>query len=66
MKIASLWSSEANDNSVWAVRLDNQALLSEINGQLAALEKDGTLKALQEKWFGKRVDASKNGVDTNH
>lgn len=66
VKIAGLWSSEANDNSVWAVRLDDQALQSEINGQLAALEKDGTLKALQEKWFGKRVGASKNGVYTNH
>ncbi len=36
----------------YAVRKEDKDLLAAINGALAALEKDGTVKRLQEKWFG--------------
>lgn len=42
-----------NKNCAWAVRKEDQDLKTAIDGILAALEKDGTLEKLQEKWFGK-------------
>lgn len=36
----------------YAVRKEDKDLLAAVNGALAALEKDGAVKQLQEKWFG--------------
>ncbi|QHM70439.1 arginine ABC transporter substrate-binding protein [Mixta intestinalis] len=36
-----------------AVRPDNQALLSKLNGALDAITADGTLKKINDKWFAK-------------
>lgn len=61
-RIAGWWDKEANDKAVWAVRLSDRELQTEINKHLEALEKDGTLKMLQEKWFGKSVHELKDGA----
>lgn len=63
LKIAGLWSKKENDTSVWAVRLDDHALQAEINHQLESLKNDGTLKSLQEKWFGKGVEEPMDGTN---
>ncbi|HBC82250.1 MAG TPA: cystine ABC transporter substrate-binding protein, partial [Escherichia sp.] len=38
-----------------ALRKDNQDLLKAVDDAIAAMQKDGTLKALSEKWFGADV-----------
>ncbi|MNL78553.1 Cystine-binding periplasmic protein precursor [compost metagenome] len=38
-----------------AVRKDNDDLVKAIDGAIADMQKDGTLKALSEKWFGADV-----------
>ena len=40
----------------WAVKKDNAELLAFLNGFLAEKRKDGTMAALQKKWFGKAFD----------
>ena len=40
----------------WAVKKDNAELLAFLNGFLAEKRKDGTMAALQKKWFGKSFD----------
>jgi ABC-type amino acid transport substrate-binding protein len=41
-----------NENYGYAVRKDDPDLLKAIDGALDALKKDGTIKSIQEKWFG--------------
>jgi polar amino acid transport system substrate-binding protein len=40
----------------WAVKKDNAELLAFLNTFLAEKRKDGTIAALQKKWFGKSFD----------
>src|SRR5262245_59428397 len=40
----------------WAVKKDNAELLAFLNAFLAEKRKDGTMSALQKKWFGKSFD----------
>lgn len=61
MKISGLWTPETttNNDSVWAVRLEDNTLRTFINDTLADMQKSGELAKLQVKWFGNSLDALK-------
>ena len=40
----------------WAVKKGNAELLAFLNEFLGAMRKDGTIAALQKKWFGKSFE----------
>lgn len=48
-----------------AFRFDDQALLSQVNGALETMEKDGSLRALYEKWGVWSAETARLFGDTN-
>lgn len=67
LKIAGLWTPQKNktNDSVWAVRLEDQALKGFIDDTLNAMTADGTLSQLQIKWFGNTLDAMKKAASSH-
>jgi polar amino acid transport system substrate-binding protein len=43
----------------WVARLDDQSLMDAVNAAIVKLDGDGTMAAIQKKWFGQSVDLPK-------
>ncbi len=53
-RLSRVMRSPVRESGV-AVRKGNEDLLKAIDGAIAEMQKDGSLKALSEKWFGADV-----------
>ena len=43
----------------WVARLDDQSLMDAVNAAIVKLDGDGTMAAIQKKWFGQSMDLPK-------